>query len=170
MGVYRMGQRNVTLVTMNHPNANRNDDLSATIVSAQVRENPKHSSEGVLSPPDKREQTGEPPHQQQQQDKDSSTMPNGTSDANLDSQDREYTHPASCTTSAPTKRKGGGTRISLDNLPLEEAQRRQRVREAARERQRRHRAGVKAKRMAELGMAIGTHPLLSSVSCQQREA
>lgn len=154
---------------MSHPNANRNDDLSATAVSAQVRENPKHSSEGVPSPPDKREQSSEPPHQEQQQDKDNSTMPNGTSDANLDSQDQEHTHPASCTTSAPTKRKGGGTRISLDNLPLEEAQRRQRVREAARERQRRHRAGVKAKRMAELGMAIGTRPLLSSVSCQ-REA
>jgi hypothetical protein len=163
VGVNWDRQRNVTLVTMNYPDTNRYDDLSTTLVSAQVRENSLHPSEGVV--PDKREQGREQPHQQRQRDTDNSTiglMPGGTSDANLDSQDQGHTYPSS----NATKKKGGGTRISLDNLPLKEAQRKQRVREAARERQRKHRASVKAKRMAELGMAIGMCMLLSGDSCQ----
>ena len=115
-----------------------------------------HSSQEFLLTLDKREQARERQRRKRQQDEANSTMTlnsGGTSDANLDSQDQDFGGAGSMI----TKRKGGGRRASLDNLPLEEAQRKQRVREAARERQRKHRAGVKARRMAELGMAIGMH-------------
>lgn len=56
---------------------------------------------------------------------------------------------------ASSRRKAVGKKVDLTQLPPEEAAKRARFRLAARERQRKHRAGVKAKRMAELGMAIG---------------
>jgi len=61
--------------------------------------------------------------------------------------------------STSSRRRSGGRKIDIDNLSPEEIAKRERVRASARERQRKHRAGVKAKRMAELGMAIGTRML-----------
>lgn len=49
---------------------------------------------------------------------------------------------------------GRGRSADLAGLSPEEAAKKERIRTAARERQRKHRASVKAKRMAELGMAI----------------
>ncbi|KAF8531991.1 hypothetical protein JB92DRAFT_3104375 [Gautieria morchelliformis] len=49
---------------------------------------------------------------------------------------------------------GRGRSADLSGLSPEEAAKKERIRTAARERQRKHRASVKAKRMAELGMAI----------------
>lgn len=138
---------------MNYPN--RYYEVSSTSAPAPPREHSRHSSEENLSTPDKEEQAREWQHRKRQ-DQASSTMPlnlEGTSNANLDSRDQGLVAAAS----GVTKRKGGGKKASLDNLPLEEAQRKQRIREAARERQRKHRAGIKARRMAELGMAIGMH-------------
>lgn len=47
-----------------------------------------------------------------------------------------------------------GRSADISGLSPEEAAKKERIRTAARERQRKHRASVKAKRMAELGMAI----------------
>ncbi|KIJ54469.1 hypothetical protein M422DRAFT_24416 [Sphaerobolus stellatus SS14] len=53
----------------------------------------------------------------------------------------------------------GRSRVSdLAGLSPEEAAKKERIRSAARERQRKHRAAVKAKRMAELGMSMVNSP------------
>ncbi|KAF8498356.1 hypothetical protein JB92DRAFT_2984770 [Gautieria morchelliformis] len=119
-------------------------ELSSTSVSTSLRDYSSHTPDVVS--PNKREQARERQRLNRERDRASATMtvtPGGTSDANLGSHDMEIKGSRS----AIAKRKGGGKGASLDDLPLGEARRKQRIREAARERQRKHRAAVKARKI-----------------------
>jgi hypothetical protein len=141
---------------MSYPDAaKRYYELSSTSVSTPLRDYSRHPPDVVVSPSSyKREQARERQRRKRERDRASAAMtvtPGGTSDANLGPHDIDIKGSRSVI----TKGKGVGRGGSLDDLPLGEARRKQRMREAARERQRKHRAGVKAKKMAQLGMAIG---------------
>ncbi|KAF8522164.1 hypothetical protein BU17DRAFT_87262 [Hysterangium stoloniferum] len=121
----------------------------------QARKRLRQSSEDAPYIPDKREKARERQRRKRERDRAVNSAlnvyPEGSSNANTDTQEYDAEGEASAT----FKRKsGGGRKVDLGHLPPEEAAKRERVRLAARERQRKHRASIKARRMAELGMAI----------------
>ncbi|KIJ34653.1 hypothetical protein M422DRAFT_51892 [Sphaerobolus stellatus SS14] len=63
-------------------------------------------------------------------------------------------HSSNSPSPTSSRRRSGGKKVDLDHMTPDELAKRERMRVAARERQRKHRASVKAKRMAELGMSI----------------
>ncbi|KAF8577247.1 hypothetical protein K439DRAFT_1622234 [Ramaria rubella] len=141
------------MVTMSHPDAQGQYELTGPPSPGHIHKRSRQSSEDFSFTPDKREQARERQRRKRERDRALSVTaiyPEGISDANLHLEEQHMGGMGSST----IRRRGGGKRISLEDLPPEEAQKKQRIREAARERQRKHRAGVKAKRMAELGMAI----------------
>lgn len=134
---------------MSHANSKGYNEItspSPTQGRRRLREDP----DDAPYTPDKREQTRERQRKKREREK--------ASAANDGSMDGSQINPELTTIEGEDmlgRRKGNNKKVDLSTLPPDEAAKRERMRLAARERQRKHRAGVKARRLAELGVTIG---------------
>lgn len=136
---------------MSHPNSKGYNEI-ASPPSTQGRRRLREDPDDAPYAPDKREQTRERQRKKRERDKVNAVKP-----AYESSMDGSQINPELTMVEGEdsARRKGNNKKVDLALLPPDEAAKRERMRLAARERQRKHRAGVKARRLAELGVSIG---------------
>ncbi|GJJ12041.1 hypothetical protein Clacol_006282 [Clathrus columnatus] len=137
---------------MSHPNSKGYNEVTPS-PSTQGRRRLREDPDDAPYTPDKREQTRERQRKKREREKANSSG-KSTYEGSMDGSqiNPELTMVEESDVSA--KRKGNNKKVDLATLPPDEAAKRERMRLAARERQRKHRAGVKARRLAELGVTI----------------